>query len=429
MADSTSRLAQPRAQLVFVNRYFHPDESATSRMTSDLAFRLAQSGVRVSVVTSRQLYENPGARLPAFECVAGVNIHRVATASLGRGNLIGRGVDYLSFHLAAGARLLSVLSAGDVVVAETDPPMISVVVARAAQLRRAHMVNWLQDVFPEVAEALGMSLKPAWFGKALMGVRDGSLRRAAANIVLGDRMRDHLIARNLDPRRIRVIPNWSDTRKVAPLPTHQSQTRRGLSLRDQFVIGYSGNLGRAHEFETLLGAARLLREDSRFAFLLTGSGAKVQTLRQAVNADGLRNFHFLPFQPPERLQDSLAASDVHVISLLPELEGLIVPSKLYGILAAGRPSVFIGAADGEVAKVIREHQCGITVSVGDSAELVRQLVSMLERPAQVAQMGRNARSLAQSHYTAERAAQTWLQLLAAIAPAAIEAPPEGVLQT
>jgi glycosyltransferase involved in cell wall biosynthesis len=347
---------------------------------------------------------------------------------MGRGNLLGRGVDYLSFHLAAGSKLLNVLSSGDVVVAETDPPMISVVVSRVAQLRRAHMVNWLQDVFPEVAEALGMSLQPAWLGKVLMGIRDGSLRRAVANIVLGDRMRDHLIARKLDPQSIRVIPNWSDTRKVAPLPTQQSQTRHGLSLQDQFVIGYSGNLGRAHEFETLLGAARRLREDCRFAFLLTGAGAKVQALRQAVSAAGLRNFHFLPFQPPELLQDSLAASDVHVISLLPELEGLIVPSKLYGILAAGRPSVFIGAADGEVAKVIREHQCGITVSVGDSAGLARQLVSMLEQPAQVAQMGRNARSVAQSHYTAERAAQTWRQLLAAIAPAAIEAPSEGVLQ-
>lgn len=398
-------------------------------MTSDLAFRLARAGVRVSVVTSRQLYENSGANLPAFECVEGVNIHRVTTASLGRGNLIGRGVDYTSFHLAAGAKLLSVLSSGDVVVAETDPPMISVVVSRAAQLRRAHMVNWLQDVFPEVAEALGMSLQWAWLGKALMSIRDASLRRAVANIVLGERMREHLIARNLDPRRIRVIPNWSDTRKVAPVPTQQSRTRHGLSLDDKFVVGYSGNLGRAHEFETLLGAARLLRKDSRFAFLLTGSGAKVPALRQAVAADRLNNFHFLPLQPAELLQDSLAASDVHVISLLPELEGLIVPSKLYGILAAGRPSVFIGAADGEVAKVIREHQCGITVSVADSEGLARELISMLDRPSHVAQMGRNARSVAESHYTAERAAQSWQQLLAAIAPAALGAPSGSVLQT
>jgi glycosyltransferase involved in cell wall biosynthesis len=427
MADSPSVPAQPRAKLVFVNRYFHPDESATSRITSDLAFRLAQLGIDVAVVTSRQLYEDPRANLPAFECARGVNIHRVATARLGRGNLVGRAVDYLSFHIAAAAKLLGVLSAGDVVVAETDPPMISVAVSHVARLKRAHLVNWLQDLFPEVATALGMSLGPAWLGKLLRGIRDRSLRRAVVNVVLGDRMRDQLIALELDPRRIRVIPNWSDILKITPLPTRQSQTRRAQYLDDKFVIGYSGNLGRAHEFETLLDAARLLRQDPRFAFLLTGAGAKVQALRRAVEADSLGNFHFMPLQPPELLADSLAASDVHVISLLPELEGLIVPSKLYGVLAAGRPSVFIGAADGEVASVIREHQCGITVAVGDSARLASELVSMIEAPAQLQAMGRNARSLAESHYTAEHAAETWRQMLVGIAPAAMNPTREGAM--
>jgi len=406
----------PRAKIVFVNRYFYPDESATSRMLSDLTFRLARRGISVAVVTSRQLYDDPHADLPAHELVSGVTVHRVATATRGRTRLAGRAADYLSFHVAAGAKLFALLTSGDVVVAKTDPPLISVVTSHIARVRRAQLVNWLQDVFPEVAVALGMSTIPGWVANALRSLRDRSLRRAAVNIVLGERMRDHLLALGIEAKRIRVVPNWADTCQVTPLQTAQSVTRQKLGLGGRFVIGYSGNLGRAHEFDTLLGAARLLREDARFAFLITGAGAKAASLRRAAESESLNNFHFLPFQPPELLSDSLSAADAHLISLLPALEGLIVPSKLYGILAAGRPAVFIGDPDGEVARVIREHNCGVAVAVGDSGRLAAELRSMLDTPRRLEVMGGNARRLAEERYTSDHAVAAWSQMLESIAP-------------
>jgi colanic acid biosynthesis glycosyl transferase WcaI len=411
-----TRVYLPRTKVVFVNRYFHPDESATSRMLSDLAFRLAQLGISVAVVTSRQLYDDPHAHLPAHEVVRGVTVHRVATATRGRTKLVGRAADYLSFHVAAGMKLSAVLTSGDVVVAKTDPPLISVVASHVARVRRARLVNWLQDVFPEVAVALGMHAMPGWAAKALRSLRDRSLRGAAINIVLGERMRDHLLALGIDAERIRVVPNWADVSQVTPQSSGQSATRQKLGLGGRFVIGYSGNLGRAHEFDTLLGAARLLREDDRFAFLITGSGAKAASLRGAAEAENLGNFHFLPYQPPELLADSLSAADAHLISLLPALEGLIVPSKLYGILAAGRPAVFIGDLDGEVARVVREHHCGVAVAVGDSGRLADELRSMLDAPRRLEAMGRNARRLAEGRYTSDHAVAVWSQMLERIAP-------------
>jgi colanic acid biosynthesis glycosyl transferase WcaI len=406
----------PRGKVVFVNRYFHPDESATSRMLSDLAFRLARLGISVAVVTSRQLYDDPHADLPAHEVVTGVTVHRVATATRGRTHLAGRAADYLSFHVAAGAKLFALLTSGDVVVAKTDPPLISVVTSHIARVRGARLVNWLQDVFPEVAVALGMRTIPGWAANALTSLRDRSLRRAAVNIVLGERMRDHLLALGIDAKRIRVVPNWADTGQVTPQSTEQSVTRQKLGLGGRFVIGYSGNLGRAHEFDTLLGAARLLREDDRFAFLITGTGAKAASLRRAAEAESLNNIYFLPFQPPELLADSLSAADAHLISLLPALEGLIVPSKLYGILAAGRPAVFIGDPDGEVARVVREHNCGVAVAVGESGRLAAELRSMLDAPRRLEAMGRNARRLAEERYTSDHAVADWSQMLESIAP-------------
>jgi glycosyltransferase involved in cell wall biosynthesis len=406
----------PEGKIVFVNRYFSPDESATSRILSDLSFRLAKEGVNVSVVTSRQLYGDARAALPARETIEGVDVHRVATATQGRANLAGRALDYASFHVAAGMKLLSLLQSGDVVVAKTDPPLISIVASRAALWKGALLINWLQDLFPEVASVLTPGLVPKGLGKTLVAARDRTLRRAAMNIVLGETMRERLIAHRVDEAKVRVITNWANVRGTQVISTGDSQTRRALGLENRFVVGYSGNLGRAHEFDTLLGAASRLRSQERFVFLITGGGAKVNALREAVAAQGMQNFVFQNYQPPEMLADSLAAADVHLVSLLPALEGLIVPSKIYGILAAGRPAVFIGDTHGDVARLIDEHECGINVGVGESERLAFQLSALEHNPSRLEAMGVTARRLALKHFSSEHAVEQWLGVLQLVAP-------------
>jgi colanic acid biosynthesis glycosyl transferase WcaI len=403
-------------RIVFVNRYFSPDESATSRMLSDLAFRLAARGVLVSVVTSRQLYEDPRAALAPRESIRGVTVHRVATATRGRSRLTGRALDYASFHVTAGIELVRLLSRGDVVVAKTDPPLISIAVERAAAWRGATLVNWLQDLFPEVATALAPGALPGWLERGLTAARDRTLRAAAMNVVLSEGMRARLIARGIDARRVSVIPNWANAVDDAPLTTAQSKTRRRVGLDRDFVVGYSGNLGRAHEFDTLLGAARLLRGDPDIAFLITGGGAKASALRTAAQGEGLGNLVFQDYQPPELLGDSLAAADVHFVSLLPSMEGLIVPSKIYGILAAARPAVFVGDPQGDVASLIRDCNCGIVVPVGESALLAQELRALRDDRERVSAMGLRARQLASSRYTGEKAVTHWLETLDAVAP-------------
>jgi len=406
--------AGPR--VVFVNRYFHPDQSATSRMLSDLAFRLAARGFRISVVTSRQLYENPRASLPPFEQLDGVTIHRVETAQRGRSNLLGRALDYSSFHVAAGLRLLKLTRRGDVVVAKTDPPLISIVVCIVARLRGAVLVNWLQDLFPEVASVLTPGILPAWVVRLLTWARNSSLRRASMNVVLGDRMRCRLLNAGIRDSRIRIISNWADTATVVPQDTRLSQTRSRHGLGDRFVVGYSGNLGRAHEFDTLVGAARLLRNVPRFAFLITGSGAKADELRESIRAEGIESFYFQGYQPAELLSDSLSAADVHLVSLLSALEGLIVPSKVYGILAAGRPAVFVGDPAGDVGSLLTTQECGVAVAVGDSARLAADLRALSASPERLRAMGLKAREVAVSRYTSEHAVAAWAGFLGDIAP-------------
>jgi colanic acid biosynthesis glycosyl transferase WcaI len=415
--DRTGVTRPPK--VVFVNRYFYPDQSATSRIVSDLAFRLAERGLTVAVITSRQLYENPDAGLSPHDVLRGVTIHRIPTATLGRARLVGRALDYASFHAIASYKLARLLAPGDVVVAETDPPLISVALSPVARWHGALLINWLQDIFPEVASALTPGILPKWIERLLVSMRDHSLHHAAMNVVLSDGMGERLRARGIDTTRTRVIPNWADTISLVPRSPAESFTRRKLGLQKQFVVGYSGNFGRAHEFETLLKAALLLREDSGFTFLMTGNGAKVQELRRAVGEAKLASFVFQDYQPAEFLADNMSAANIHVVSLLPALEGLIVPSKVYGILAVGRPVLFIGHPQGDLAGMIRNHDCGIALAVGESERLAAELHALREDPPRLESMGRNARRLALERYTSEQAVGAWLTLLETVAPATV----------
>ena len=192
LRDSSLRWRETRlVRVVFVNRYFHPDHSATSQMASDLAFHLASRGWEVVAITSRQRYDDPRARLPKRETANGVRIVRVWSTRFGRAGLVGRAIDYLTFYSSAFFAMRRERDA--IVVAMTDPPLLSVVAALASR----RVVNWVQDLFPEVAEALGIR------AAAARRLRDWSLRRAQANVVLGDLMAARV------PKAV-VIHNWAD---------------------------------------------------------------------------------------------------------------------------------------------------------------------------------------------------------------------------
>jgi len=401
---------QPR--LVFINRYYRPDESATSQILTDLAEGLAGAGREVHIVCSRQLYEDARARLPAAESMNGVHVRRVWTTRFGRHSLPGRACDYASFYVSAAMALVGMLRHGDVVVAKTDPPMVSVVASWAAQLRGAVLINWLQDVFPEVLIKLTPGLLPSWMSRLLLAVRNGSLRRARLNVVLGESMAQH-VRQFVAADRIVVTENWADGGCVVPRTVQQSELRRQLGLGQAFVVGYSGNLGRAHEYATVLDAARRLEWESHIVFLFIGGGARFESLRREVERLGLTNFRFLPYQPRAGLADALAAADVHLACLLPALEGLIVPSKAYGILAAARPLIAIGNPEGELGRLVRTHSCGRAIKCDDGAALATEILRLEGDRAACERMGSAARAAFEKHYSLESALLRWHRLLGA----------------
>ncbi len=404
-------------KIIFINRFYAPDHSATSQMLTDLAGALAAGGDEVRIVTSRQLYDDAASSLAPHEVSDGVDVHRVWTSGFGRGHLPGRALDYLSFYVAASAKLFRLAGPGDVIVAKTDPPLVSVVAGWVARLRGAQLVNWLQDLFPEVAAKLGMAPARGVGGRLLRWLRDGSLRRAAANVVLGRRMRERVAALGVDPTKIAVIPNWADGALLRPVERAGNPLRAEWGLEDRFVVGYSGNLGRVHEVRTVLDAADALRAQADIVFLFIGGGAQKAAVAAAAQERGLSNILFKPYQPRESLGQSLSAADAHLVTLRPELEGLVVPSKFYGVAAVGRPTIFIGDAEGEIGSIVREAQCGVCLRPGDVAGLVSAITTLRDDSASRQRMGDNARRVLDARYDKAIAVAAWRRLLESVTTA------------
>ena len=204
-------------RLIVINLYFFPDHSATSQLLSDLTFYFAKAGIEVHVITSRQLYDDPHRQLPASEVVSGVFIHRIATTKFGRSGLPGRALDYLSFYRAADRSMQELVQPGDALIAMTDPPLCSVLSMRAARKKQANLINWLQDIYPEVAVELGVPLLRGPIATSVSYWRDRSLKSAAINVVVGQSIADRLMKLGVKPQQIRVIHNWTDDAEIIPI--------------------------------------------------------------------------------------------------------------------------------------------------------------------------------------------------------------------
>jgi glycosyltransferase involved in cell wall biosynthesis len=278
-------------------------------------------------------------------------------------------------------------------------------------------VNWLQDVFPEVGAALGVRILNGPLGRLARWARDASLSGAEANVALGGAMSARLQLLGVSAARVTTIHNWADDRAIAPLPHEHNPLRREWNLEDKFVVAYSGNLGRAHEFDTMLGAARMLERRAEIVFLLIGGGAQADAVRRYVAGHGLTNVTLRPYQPRERLAFSLGVGDLHLVSLLPALEGLIVPSKFYGIAAAGRPVAYVGDADGEIGRLVQRHDCGRSFAVGDSAGLAEFIMQLAADPGESARLGHNARVALEAGFSKAAALGRWEDLLGRIGQA------------
>jgi glycosyltransferase involved in cell wall biosynthesis len=344
----------------------------------------------VTVVTGYPVHGD-GATLPARDTRHGVRIIRARGTTFSPRRFAGRALNYLTYFVSATWIALT-LPRQDVAVALTDPPIIGLA-ALAARARHG-MIFFCQDIFPEVAGLLEDFHSPA-VNALLEHLNRFLVRRAVRIVALGDTMASRLVqGKGADPSKITVIHNWADTSAIVP-SGKQNSFAAAHGLDAKFVVLHAGNIGLSQNLDMVIEAAALLQDRQDVVILFIGDGNRKAALEAAVAARRLANVRFLPFQPRDQLRWTYASSDVCLVSLKPGLAGYIVPSKLYPILAAGRPYIAAVEKPSEVAALTDRHRCGMRVEPGAVAELADAILYLADQPREREAMGARARVAAE----------------------------------
>jgi glycosyltransferase involved in cell wall biosynthesis len=387
----STRTGAPPLRVCFFNRSYWPDTGATGQLLTELAEDLANvHGMEVTVVTGYPLAQT-GQPLPGFETRNRVRIHRARGTTWPPRSFVTRATNYVTYFLSA-LRIAVGLRRIDVAVALTDPPIVGL--AALASRPRHGLIYFCQDIFPEVAGLLQDFRSPIVNG-ALERVNKFLVRRAARIVALGDTMAARLVnGKGADPAKITVIHNWADTSAIVP-SDKDNAFARAHGLADRFVVLHAGNIGLSQNLDMVIEAAERLEPRSDIVFLFIGDGSRKAALQAAVAEKRLPNVRFLPFQPRDQLRWTYAASDVCLVSLKPGLAGYIVPSKLYPILAAGRPYVAAIDAMSEAASLTERHKSGVVIAPGDATALAAEITRMAADGRERESMGGRARVAAE----------------------------------
>jgi len=370
--------------VLVLNQYYWPGVEATAHLLSELCDALAEE-FEVTVITGA-IREKAGA--PPRERRGGVEIHRVRSTAFDRRRLSLRALNYLTY---LGSSLWEGLTAAppDVVLSMTDPPVIADVALLVSRRFRVPLVVVSQDVFPEVAVELKRLENPALVGILRIAVRF-YLQRAERVVAIGETMRRRLEEKGADPERVTVIPNWVDTSVITPQPRDNVWPRKhGLS--GQFVVMHSGNVGHAQNLDALVRSATFLRDLVDLRIVIIGGGARHAELVELARRLEVDSVRFMPYQPRDALSNSLSAADLHVVGLARGLSGYVVPSRLYGILAVGRPVIVAADTDSETAQVVERIGCGLVVRPGRPELLAAAIRRAYDGELDLAEMGRRGR--------------------------------------
>jgi len=374
-----------RPRLLVLNQYYWPGVEATAHLLTELCEALAED-YDVRVVTGI-LHGHEDA--PRRTTRNGVEIVRVPSTSFERSKLAARASNYLTYLSRALAQALHG-PRPDVVICMTDPPMVGDIALVVARRFRAPLLVISEDVFPEIALELKRLENPVLIGalRALVGLY---LTRADRIVAIGETMRVRLEAKGARPGRLVVIPNWVDTNAITPQPRDNPWSRR-RRLDGSFVVMHSGNVGHAQNLDSLVRSTTFLRDLADLKILIVGFGARHEELVALAKLLETDAVHFLPYQPRESLPRSLSSADVHVVGLGSGLSGYVVPSRLYGILSAGRPVIVAADSDSETAQVVESIGCGVVVPPGRPELLADAIRDFRSRRDELDEMGARGRA-------------------------------------
>lgn len=344
-------------KVLLLNQTFYPDVASTAQHLSNLACELKIYKHEITVVTGRRAYDSPMTFFPKKELWQGIQIYRVAGTGLGKGAIWKRAVDFATFLIACGLRVVR-LPRQNAIIALTSPPLISVLGALMARVWGGRFIYWVMDFNPDEAIAAGWLKQGSVAARFLDALSRFSLKSAYRVVALDRFMRDRILAKGVPEDRVVVIPPWSHDDQVRFDPPGREQFREQHGLKDKFVVMYSGNHSPCHPLDTLLQTALRLNQLrtnqpasswlQRVHFAFVGGGSEFKKVQAFAAEHHLNNMTCLPYQPLERLSASLSAADLQVVVMGDPFVGLVHPCKIYNLLRLGLPILYIGPATSHI---------------------------------------------------------------------------------
>jgi colanic acid biosynthesis glycosyl transferase WcaI len=378
--------------ILLLNEYFPPDTSATAKCAVQVADALAEKH-RVTVIAGRPSYD-PTEGHPRYllrrEVRGNLTVERVGSTAYPRFQMRRRVSNYLTYLSLAIPRALSIRS--DVVLAMTDPPIEGIAGAMVARLSHRPFVYNIRDMYPDMAVG-GSIVRPGSFAARWETMHRWALRQAARVVVLGEDMRDRIVAKGVDPGRVVISRDGINIPESTPSP--DNPVAREIRGDFRFVLVHAGNLGFYGAWQTLISAVRML-ENEGVGLVFIGEGAMKSQVEAM--AAGCRAIRFLPFRPASEIPFVLSSGDMHVVTVKRGLEGVVVPSKLYPTLAAGRPVLGVAPEECDVVRIIRRSGCGLAANPDDPDSVVHVVREVLQDAEQIRNMGLRAREIAFSYY-------------------------------
>jgi colanic acid biosynthesis glycosyl transferase WcaI len=407
--------------ILLLNEYYPPDTSATAKMAAQVAEALAQRH-QVTVVAGRPSYD-PDARYPYALLRRDernkVTVECVGSTAFPRHRMPRRVANYLSYLALAVPRALALRP--DIILAMTDPPVAGIAGAFIARLAGRPFVYNIRDLYPDMAVGGDIVRAGKWAAR-WENLHRRALKQAARVIVLGDDMRDRILAKGVAPERVVVVRDGTTpTSAAAQVPERDDPIVQEIRQGFPFVVLHAGNLGFYGAWDTLLQAAKILSNENT-GFVFIGDGANRASLESA--ACNLPNVTFAPFRPVAQIAHVMMAGDVHIVTVKRGLEGVVVPSKLYSILAAMRPIIVIAPAESDAARIVVESGCGVAANPDDPASVAAAIRELRGQPARLAEMARRARETA-----AKYARVNELERFVAIIESAVQPQPDYLTES
>ncbi len=411
-----------KRKILVIEQHFYPEVAATGQLLLDLCEDLVKAGYQVKVITGNptELFQKK-INIPRRENYQGIEIVRLKNTTLSKYNMAGRVINYLTFHLSIFFHIIF-SKRPDLVLVLSNPPFISFHGLILKIFKKCKVIYNVQDLFPDLAVELG-KLRNRLFIFVLKTLSKYIIRKMDKVIVVGECMERKIKEEVLkdverEDDHVVTIHNWADGEKlkvvgVVGAGAEDNYLKKEWGLEGKFVVLYSGNIGYLHEFDTIISAAEDIQNKGYkdIVFVFIGEGIKKEYIRKKAEERGLNNILFFPYQPREMLTHSLGAADVSLVTLEKGFEGMVVPSKIYGILASGRPVIAVVGGESEIVEIIREGKCGEVVKIGDYQDLEDSIIKYYNDRDKCREDGLSGRRYFEKNFDRKIATKKYIEVI------------------